>query len=476
MRPRLWHRWFLLSAGLVLATLTALLWAQARGFEHGLLDYARAQEQARLPVMAERLAEEYRDAGGWWRLQAQPRRWRQLMRFDGRRDSRPVLRRSPQNAAGPAPIGQLRPGRARVLDFLQRLSLLDANAALLHGPVPGAGARYQAINVDGRMVGRIALTPLPEVYESAALAFATAQRQRAVWIALPLLALAVVTSWALAQRMLRRLDALATASRRLAGGDYAVRLGAQGGDELGELARDFDRMALSLQQSREARDRWIADISHELRTPLTILRGELHALQDGIRPLDQHALASLLSESERLARRIDDLYALALSDTGGMRYQFARVDLSALVERIGNARQSTFDEAGLPIGVTADGSVWLARADAARLEQLLDNLLGNALRYTDPGGQVQVRVTREEGYALLSVDDSAPAVAAEDLSRLLDRHYRAIGGQQRAVGAGLGLAICCNIVEAHGGRIGLAHSALGGLSVRVRLPIEGGAT
>jgi two-component system sensor histidine kinase BaeS len=470
MRPRLWHRWLLLSAGLVVLALAALLWAQARGFEQGLLGYARTLEQARLPEIAERLAAEYREVGSWRRLERQPRRWLHLLR-PGR------------NEVGlpPPPPRERRPGSESVsgrahhgpaLDFLQRLSLLDAEGRLLNGPPPDANALRWPIELDGVLVGELALAPMPELYESAALEFAKAQRERALWIALPVLLLAVLASWTLSRRLLRRLDTLALASRRLAGGDYDVRVGAQGEDELGELARDFDRMAESLQRARQARDRWIADISHELRTPLTVLRGELQALQDGIRVLDGAALDSLLAEAERLSRRIDDLYALALSDSGGLRYRFETVDLAVLVGAVVDARRALFRQAGLQLSFEAPAHLPLARGDAERLQQLVENLLGNALRYTDVPGEVRVNLGVQDGWARLQCEDSAPGVSAAELPHLLERHFRAGAAAAHGGGAGLGLAICRNIVEAHAGRIAVAASPLGGLSVTAELPTE----
>ncbi|MCK7595335.1 ATP-binding protein [Pseudomarimonas salicorniae] len=475
MRPRLWHRWLLLSAGLVLLALVALLWAQSRGFEQGLLGYARTLEAARLPAIAERLAGEYREVGSWRRLERQPRRWLRIVRpgEDG-----PPLPPPPRErglrAPGSEPRAEPPPGRGPrggALDLLQRLSLLDADGRLLNGPVPGPDALRWPIELDGVRIGELALMPMPELYESAALDFAKAQRERALWIALPVLLLAVLASWALSRRMLRRLDTLALASRRLAGGDYGVRVGAQGRDELGELASDFDRMAASLQQAQQARDRWIADISHELRTPLTILRGELQALQDGIRPLDGAALGSLLAEAERLSQRIDDLYALALSDSGGLRYRFAEVDLAALVAAVAESRRGLFQQAGLQLSCQTEPDTPPLRGDAARLEQLVENLLGNALRYTDAPGEVRLQLRADAGLARLQCDDSAPGVSTDELPHLLERHFRAGSGEPRVGGAGLGLAICRNIVEAHGGRIEVAASPLGGLRVTVELPV-----
>lgn len=476
MRPRLWHRWFLLSAGLVLLALVALLWAQASSFERGLLGYARTLEQARVPEIADRLATEYRVAGSWVRIERQPRRWLRLIRPGEDEASVPPPRerlREPGLSERSARDAPRRPPPATALDFVQRITLLDAQRNRLRGPPPPATAFRLPIEVDGQVVGELALAPMPELYDSATLDFVSEQRARALWIAFPVLLLASLASWAFSRLLLRRLGTLALASRRLASGDYRARVGSIGEDELGELAIDFDRMAESLQRAQQSRDRWIADISHELRTPLTILRGELHALQDGVRPFDAVALTSLLAEGDRLARRIDDLYALALSDSGGLRYRFERMDFSVLVSSAVESRRTAFADARLTLLFEAESSIWLERGDAVRLEQLLENLLGNALRYTSAGGEVRVTVLRDGAIVRLQIEDSAPGVATDEIPLLLDRHFRASGA--RPGGAGLGLAICRNIIEAHGGGIALAHSMLGGLSVQVWLPISGGA-
>jgi two-component system sensor histidine kinase BaeS len=480
VRLRLWHRWFLLSAGLVLVAVASLVWVQERGFRSGLLDHANTLERERLPALAERFAEFHRLRGGWQGLRRNPQRLRHLVRPDAPRrlDEPPPRPFGPPRAERAPPVpprrdrGNLAP-RAAPLDFIQRLSLVDADGRLVIGPPPSTDAVRQPVIVDGRVVGELMLRPMPELQNAADLDFAREQRWRALWVALGVLLAAVLASFAMARPLLRRVEALTVASRRLAAGDTAVRVGPQGRDELGELASDFDRMADALQRAQEARDRWIADISHELRTPLTILRGELQALQDGVRPLDASAVASLEAEAGRLAARIDDLYALALSDSGGLRYRFERLDLSALVDDVARARRAVLEGAGLHLHVAAAGPVWIARGDAARLAQLLDNLLVNAQRYTDAGGEVRVAVGERDGTAEILVDDSAPGVPEPELSRLLDRHYRAGRGPDRRGGAGLGLAICRNIAEAHGGQLQIAASALGGLSVRIALPKGG---
>ncbi|WP_395791513.1 ATP-binding protein [Aquimonas sp.] len=472
MRLRLWHRWFLLTAGLVLVTMAAMLMMQAHDFQNGLLAHANALEQARLPMLSERFADEYRSVGGWQRVLLHPPRWQRLLAPADRSD--PPIPRSgppagrpghPNRPPGPPPGGA---------GFPRRISLLDADGRVLHGPQPLATAVRQPIELDGRVIGSLSLQPMPRLQQPLDLDFAAQQRGRALWIALPVLAVALLASFALTRLLLRPLGALAEASRHLAGGDYGARVSARGSDEIADLSRDFNRMADSLQASRAARDRWIADISHELRTPLTVLRGEVQALQDGVRALNASAIDSLAVETERMAQRVDDLYHLALSDSGALSYRFGSVDFTALLERCLRQRAAALQAADIALCVSPLSACRLDRADGTRLEQLIDNLLANSQRYTAAAGRIEVRLQRSEGCVELDIDDSAPGVAADELARLGQRHFRAASAHHAPEGSGLGLAICANIAAAHRGSLRFSASPLGGLQVRLNLPLEGG--
>ena len=211
-------------------------------------------------------------------------------------------------------------------------------------------------------------------------------------------------SWRRCRRWRRAPDALAA-------GDYAQRVATDRCDELGALARDFNRPGRDLEQNRNARRQWGADIAHELRTPLAILRGEIDALHDGVRAPTPQALASLQAECQRLATLVDDLYQLSLADAGALDYRFERLDLAALARDTVALQAGAFGAAGPGWKVEAPASAPV-RADARRLAQLLDNLLGNARRYTDAPGRVLVlRVAASAAEVVLSVDDTAPGVA-----------------------------------------------------------------
>src|SRR5205823_1283674 len=208
--------------------------------------------------------------------------------------------------------------------------------------------------------------------------------------------------------------------------NYATRVPVDSQDELGRLAADFNRLAETLERNETLRRRFMADVSHELRTPLAVLSAELEALEDGVRPLTRESLGSLRGEVNALGLAVET----ALS---------------------GDAR---------------------VFGDADRLVQLFRNLLENSARYTDPGGRVQIALRRQDGRAILDFDDAAPGVPAESLPHLFERFYRVDSSRSRANGgAGLGLAICSSIAAAHGGEIAAAPSPLGGLRVRVALPL-----
>jgi two-component system sensor histidine kinase BaeS len=164
---------------------------------------------------------------------------------------------------------------------------------------------------------------------------------------------------------------------------------------------------------------------------------------------------------------------LALSDIGALNYRKDRVSFTGVLEDALEAFRSEFERKRIDLHYTRPPGDFILMGDRERLHQLLANLLENSLRYTDPGGRLEVALEQEKGKTILTLRDSAPGVPAADLERLFDRLYRVEGSRSRASGgAGLGLSICRNIVEAHGGEISAAPSPSGGLEVTVVLPLE----
>ena len=207
-----------------------------------------------------------------------------------------------------------------------------------------------------------------------------------------------------------------------------------------------------------------------MRTPLSVLRGEIQALQDGVRAPTAAALASLNAECDRLGGLVEDLYQLALADVGALEYRFEELDAAEIVRESLAAHRHAFADAG--IEVEADfAPAPPVRADARRLGQLVDNLLANARRHTDAPGRVRVAVSASAEQVRVVVEDSPPGVPAAALPHLFDRLYRVDGSRSRAAGgAGLGLAIGQAIAHAHAGSIDASASTLGGLRIELVLP------
>ena len=500
MRLRLWHRLFIAFAALSVLALAAFAFWQQQGFRRGFLGYLDEVALERLQPASVRLGTAYAENGNWDFLRDRNDRFIDLV--DERRarargaNPGPDEPPPPPPDERPPPPGDMAPpdvdappdsrderpppGARRMLrhgppDLMPRLVLVDASGARVVGrPDVPADAPTLAIESNGVHVGALRIAPLPQPSDAVDVAFAREQLRSASIAAAVVLALALVVAFAFARTLLRPVNALAAGTRSLAAGEYAHRIDVERDDELGRLAIDFNHLAATLEQHRDARRRWGADIAHELRTPLSVLRGEIQALQDGVRTPTPAALDSLNAECERLGALIEDLYELSLADAGALEYRFERVDLAGIVDDIADVQRSACADAGLALDVATDAVVPL-RGDARRLAQLVANLLANARRYTDAPGRIRVEVRASRGGAVLVVEDSAPGVPADALPRLFDRLYRVESSRSRAAGgAGLGLAICRAIVEAHGGRIDASASPLGGLRVVVDF-LEGAA-
>lgn len=489
MSLRLWHRLFLAFASVSVVALAVFATLQGRSVQQGFLGYVNRLERERLQTASARLAEAYGRHGDWHFLRGDTPRLLRLLSLDtpfGEPPADPSAQ--PPGPGGdptgfppppgpprdrrpfPPPPPRYAPGIG--LDLRPRLLLLDAQGEVVAGN-PGLPRDTASLPIldHGTVVGRLLIAPLPRLSEDVDLEFVRQQRTHIAWLALSVLLAALLVAWALSRWLLRPVHALTAGTRALAAGDYAARIDATRTDELGALASDFNALASALERHRDARRQWSADIAHELRTPISVLSGEIQALQDGVRTVDAERLASLQAECGRLRSLVEDLYQLSLSEAGALSYRFEPMDLVEVVREAARAHEDGLREDGLRLQVSATAACPLARGDRARLRQLLDNLLANARRYTDRPGTVAITLVRERDGSRLTIEDSAPGVPDAALPHLFERLYRVEPSRSRKFGgAGLGLAICRNIVEAHGGRIVAVHSPLGGLRIDITLP------
>ena len=282
---------------------------------------------------------------------------------------------------------------------------------------------------------------------------------------------ALLVTLFLARGFLKPIKRLLEGTHQLAKGDFSARVSEVGQDELGQLAKDFNHLASTLEKNEQMRRDYMADISHELRTPLSVLRGELEAVQDGVRQATPETINSLLNETQTLIKLVNDLHQLSLSDRGSLVYRMQSIDIIPIIEmNLGQAKWRLEDrQLTLNTQFSSHSPLF---ADPDRINQLFYNLMENSLRYTDPHGKIAVSVTQQNQQLIIEWEDSAPGLSVEQCQHLFERFYRVEASRNRASGgSGLGLAICYNIVEAHNGTISAAPSTLGGVKVTIQLPI-----
>ena len=305
---------------------------------------------------------------------------------------------------------------------------------------------------------------------------------------------AVLLILGLSRRILAPVEALTAAVRRMEAGDLSQRVEISSQDEIGDLARAFNGMADGLARLEELRRNMVSDVAHELRTPLTNIRGYLQAIQDGVVQPERDVIGSLHEEAMLLGRLVDDLQDLALAEAGQLRLERQPVALADVLHRAIRAFGSRVETGAVTLRVDLPEDLPPVEVDAQRVGQVLRNLLDNALTHTPPGGQIEIAaraVHPEPGGALgadasppsrgrssgewveVSVRDTGAGIAAEDLPYVFERFYRADKSRSRVTGgAGLGLAIARQLVEAHGGRIWVESVEGEGSTFTLTLPVS----
>jgi two-component system, OmpR family, sensor histidine kinase BaeS len=463
--------------GTVIVSIGTMAWLASQNLQRGFIEYLNEGQTVQLEQLRDMLADAYRERGNFEWLRYNPRGLREF--FDRIRphdhpddDRRPPLPQEDPNRPQPPGAPPQRQGPPDALDLGPRLTILDEEGRPLLGPPDAPDGITRAIVVDNRTVATLILRPLRQVGTTTGTAFVRGQVRDLGWLAAVLVLLSTTLAVVLARHMLRPIAGLRVATQRIAEGKLDARAPVLGHDELAELAQHVNAMAQSLEANEQQRRRMMADIAHELRTPLTVIRGEIEALIDGIRQADPAALQSLHAEALHLNKLIDDLHQLALADAGALHYQFAPVDMTAVVDNVAKRYYTRAQAAQLSLEANMTSqSVWI-NADTGRLTQVITNLLENSIRYTDSGGRIVVRLGAAGRHAELCVEDTAPGVPDGAHERLFERLYRVDQARTRERGgSGLGLSICKTLVEAHGGTIAALPSALGGVKIMVRIPL-----
>ncbi|MDP1612975.1 MAG: ATP-binding protein [Sulfuritalea sp.] len=487
MRLTIQHKTFLASFALATMLALLLLLVMRWNLEQGFARYTTAAEFSRLDWIVRNIEREYAAHGNWDFVRAAPGPvWRRLQHPTADAiNPPPMIAGAPAHPPGwdgpdaPPPPGPPGPGRlpGRPSDALgigPRLALVDAQGQHLAGNARATATAERPILHDGVVVGRLTLAASSASANQLDAAFIASQTHTMVLIALAALGLSLAAAWLLARHLLAPIRQLAAGARRIAEGWLDARIKVQREDELGELAADFNAMADRLARVEEARRAWIAEASHELRTPLAVLRAEIEAVQDGVRAPDAATLARLHKQVQQLARLVDDLRLTLDRAPGAADPEHTALAPLAVLDEVIDAFRDKYAAAGIALD-TDDlrDAGWIVRGDLLRLNQVFANLLENSLRYTHAGGRLRIAAHADGRRLVLEFDDTAPAPPPEALPRLFERFFRAEPSRSREHGgSGLGLAICKSIVEAHGGCIAAALSELGGLAIRIDLPLE----
>ena len=459
-----------ITTKLFLAVLfTSMLVALAIGisarisFTRGFLGYINEQGLEYAEKIIPTLETAYQEHGGWDFLRDNPREWFHIIR-----PKLPPLFFPDE----PPPHGAIEPD---LTGINLRVALLDAERQIVIGPPHIKELRNAVtlpIAIKGKTVGWLAIIPFEQVTAGADIRFQKRQLQSIWIIGIFSILLAGIVAMLLARLLLRPLKHIATATHHLAAGDYTARVEIVSHDETGRLAEDFNKLALALQKNEQIRRTFMADISHELRTPLAILRGEIEAIQDDIRPLSKESIKSLHVEVEILNKLVNDIYDLSLSDVGALSYRKGDVDVADELRTTMVIFQKRFSKHNIELETNITEKPLIVLGDESRLQQLFFNLTENIIRYTNHGGRCKISCQREDNSALIQFMDSEPGIPEEQLSYIFDRFFRIENTQSNSrSGSGLGLAICRNIVEAHGGHIAARSSPLGGLWIVVHLPL-----
>ena len=445
--------------------------------QEGFSEYIENRQQEQVTNLIGGLTEYYASHHSWKSLAANKKIWIDfLLKINPRENAPPWINpalAAPDDLWPPALTEQETDRTFTPLEL--RVMLLDAEKKVIMGRENILHKlSLRPIYNHEKIVGYLGLLPGKAVSYLSELQFIEKQADAYLWITLIMIALSACLAILLAYLLERQLGRITSVTKALAAGKYQVRLAVESNDELGQLARDMNDLAAALEQSEQARRRWVADISHELRTPLAVLRGELEALQDGIRPLIPAAIDSLVGDVMRLNRLTEDLYQLTLSDQGALTYRKAHINPIEILKQDMDSLRPDFKNKNIKLVLKNNlGNPVLIYADSQRLSQLFRNLLNNSATYTNHNGLLEIIINRVGDSLILNFSDSEPGVPDEELTKLFDRFYRVENSRTRNQGSGgLGLSICRNIVDAHNGKIQALPSAMNGLCIYIELPIS----
>ena len=483
----------LFSFSLLLVTALVLLIQWSIG--KGMIEYVNIKEVETLRPLLVELASEYQKENGWSKMQGNNKKFDDLV-FSTLKDSEFIPPPAPPRTLPSRPPRypseegfqsdnnqdkhQLPPRSVMPhppLEYRASYALLDKNKSFIAGHYrEDFEYSISAVIVAQTTVGFLAVSKRNQLTKGYELDFIE-QQQSYLWIiALTAMILVALVTLPLAKHLVEPLKLIARGMRKLTQGNYQHNIHLQRQDELGELSRDFNELALTLDENESARKRWLANISHELRTPVAILSGELEAMLDDVRPLTKKNIESVNDEVKHLQNLIDDLHQLTSADIGGMRYRKKTENLTLLLNSEADKYITYLANAGITLEVETGKIQADIFADKTRLCQLFENIINNSVKYAQASVlkiTLKIEKTSLKPMAIVKFEDNGVGVAKQHLPHLFEHLYRVEDSRNRQTGgAGLGLSICAHIVAAHQGEIFAEQSSSGGLAIVIKLPLS----
>jgi signal transduction histidine kinase len=444
--------------GAILAS-TFARWATSREFDRLVRDQTQAS-------FVTQMAAYYQSNGSWTDVTRSlpPRRGPDAQPFPGRNSGG---RPGTQGPDQPAPPSEF------VLLDRNRIVVIPAGGYQVGQHVPAVQANAETpVEAGGQVVGTVLATGRPIALDPKEQQY-LARTSQALMIASVISMLAALLLGAvLARTLTRPLRELTAATRAVAGGRLGQQVPIRSRDELGDLTASFNQMSVDLARSNELRAQMTADIAHDLRTPLTVIAGYIEALRDGVLQPTPDRFEAMNLEAQQLKRLVEDLRTLSLADAGELPLTRQLTPPRALLERVAAAFSHRAEQAHIALRITEDESLPDLNVDPERLVQVLENLVSNAIRHTDAGGEIVLSARSTARDMLLEVEDTGRGIAPDILPHVFDRFYRGEGARSSEGGeSGLGLSIAKSIVEAHGGSITASSRGVGlGARFTVRLP------
>ena len=355
------------------------------------------------------------------------------------------------------------------LGLSSRLSLYDAQRQFVVGEPTDEQISYRPIMVNNQIVGYLGLKPVLEQDDAISINFFSKQKRYLLLVYVLSFIASLIAALLLATYFKKPIQRLLMGTRELTKGNYQHQVAVNRNDELGDLSNELNQLAVILDQHETSRRQWVADTSHELKTPLAVLQAQIEAMQDGIRKPTPEHFVSMLNQVSSLKKLTKDLADLAQADAQQLNCYLTTLNPWDVVMQEVESFKPKFEQADLKITATGEGTS--LQLDIDRFKQIMVNLLGNSIRYTEAGGEVHVHTEQDETQWTVYVDDSTFGLTDEQLARLGERFYRVDDSRTRATGGtGLGLALSVKIARALGGELSFDHSPLGGLRCKLTFP------